>query len=264
MDLTVGPAVREQSEFLHDLLIQTEVEKYIVKMFKPLATSNQQLLAEYESVKSTARMAMKMWVTYKDNDAKEMLSQCELKASQILVSVFNPAVGRNLSLIQGNDLWFKALPLIEAAAKLTKIEEKIVASSSGKAYGSTKIGYINKSQKYFKEEKEKDERKDKQEGKLERKCFACNSPDHLLSKCPLKNKQRDDSVYVQKFFLVGRGNRRTFESYSFNVQRMASLGKEKSISGSDIYIKRWSKGKSFSKDQEIPCKSKPVHNLLIF
>ena len=101
-----------------------EVEKYITKTFKPLVSSNPQLLSEYESVKTSARMAMKMWILYKDSDAQEMVNQCEMKASQLLVTAFNPDVGRNLGLIQGNELWQKILPFVDSAAKLTKIEEK--------------------------------------------------------------------------------------------------------------------------------------------
>ena len=82
--LTTGQVVK-QAELFKELFIQMEVEKYITKTFKPLVSSNPQLLSEYESVKTSARMAMKMWILYKDSDAQEMVSSFGKKSYHLLI-----------------------------------------------------------------------------------------------------------------------------------------------------------------------------------
>ena len=181
-------------DILKKLTIDSEVNEYISKVFKPLATTNSTILVEYESIKATARSAMKILLRDPScEEAKNLVKQSEDRGFQLLMEASNPKVAQELALLQSCPLWASNVDKVNTAYKLAKTRDTFHKNERTYANNNREslqqVNLINKAYK-------KDDKGVFKE-KFKKECYKCGSPDHLAYNCPWDNINKHPLIFLK-------------------------------------------------------------------
>ncbi|KAG2373760.1 hypothetical protein C9374_011849 [Naegleria lovaniensis] len=250
----IGIGAESQNDLLVKLWIESNVNEYIDKTFKPIATVSQAILAEYESLKSTARAAMKILLRHPDcEDARTLVSNCEKRGFNLHLTALNPKVASELSLINNNPLWKENTGDVALAYKIAEMKRKYNYGEKKEQANNYHVNLLNKAQSSNKEDSNGHNNNVKEKPKLPKLCHICQSPNHLAANCDKRNK-KDGSLY--SFFHSSRRNNGKESCNSFHFQQMVRMAEKRSATSDGHNVERRSEGCYFQKLPEVSWESR--------